>query len=86
MAGDMTTNIIYGILLLSLGGAAWFMLKKAKANKEAMMAENAPKVAGDDILEGGAKEPEQFDEPDDDALDEMGDLLGLDEDEDEDED
>ena len=60
------------------------MLKKAKANKEAMMAENAPKVAGDDILEGGAKEPEQFDEPDDDALDEMGDLLGLDEDEDED--
>jgi hypothetical protein len=81
MAGDMTTNVTYGILLLSLGGAAWFMLKKAKANKEAMMAENAPKVAGDDTLEGGAKDPEQFDEPDDDALDEMGDLLGLDDEE-----
>jgi len=77
----MTTNITYAILLISLGGAAWFMLKKAKANKEMMMAENAPKMAGEDVLEGGAKDPEQFDEPDDDALDEMGDLLGLDDEE-----
>jgi hypothetical protein len=46
-----------------------------------MMAENAPKMAGEDVLEGGAKDPEQFDEPDDDALDEMGDLLGLDDEE-----
>lgn len=84
MAGEMTLNITYGILLLSLGGVAWFMMKKAKANKEMMMAENAPKMAGDDVLEGGAKDPEKFDEPDDDALDEMGDLLGLDDEEDED--
>ena len=81
MAGQTSINVTIGILVLSLGGAAWFMLKKAKANKEAMMAESAPKVAGDDTLEGGAKDPEKFDEPDDDALDEMGDLLGLDDEE-----
>ena len=32
-----------------------------------------------DVLEGAAKNPEQFDEPDDDALDEMAKLLGEDE-------
>ena len=31
-------------------------------------------------LIGGAKNPQQFDEPDDDALDEMAELLGEDED------
>ena len=34
-----------------------------------------PTVAGQDVLEGGAINPEQFDEPDDDALDEMHELL-----------
>ena len=34
-----------------------------------------PVIAGQDELDGAAKNPEQFDEPDDDALDEMQDLL-----------
>jgi hypothetical protein len=44
-----------------------------------MLEAAAPKIAGDDELEGGAKNPEQFDEPDEDALDEMAELLGEDE-------
>ena len=32
-------------------------------------------IAGEDTLEGAAKNPEQFANPDDDALDEMQDLL-----------
>ena len=45
----------------------------------------SPVLAGSctkDELEGGALDPSQFDEPDDDALDEMSDLLGLDDEED----
>jgi|ETNmetMinimDraft_5_1059913.scaffolds.fasta_scaffold28044_4 hypothetical protein len=34
-----------------------------------------PKIAGEDTLGGSAINPEYFDEPDDDALDEMHDLL-----------
>ena len=34
-----------------------------------------PAIAGQDVLEGGAINPEQFEEPDDDALDEMQELL-----------
>ncbi|HII12054.1 MAG TPA: hypothetical protein HA356_08275 [Candidatus Poseidoniaceae archaeon] len=43
-----------------------------------MLEGNAPNVAGEDLLEGGAKNPQQFDEPDEDALDEMAELLGED--------
>ena len=35
------------------------------------VADAAPKIAGDDEMDGGAKNPEQFDEPDDDALEEV---------------
>ncbi|MDE0708273.1 MAG: hypothetical protein OSB33_04925 [Candidatus Poseidoniales archaeon] len=34
-----------------------------------------PTIAGQDALDGAAINPEQFEEPDDDALDEMQDLL-----------
>ena len=37
--------------------------------------QDEPVIAGQDELVGVAKNPEQFDEPDDDALDEMHDLL-----------
>ena len=37
--------------------------------------QDTPAIAGQDIIDGAAKNPEQFDEPDDDALDEMHDLL-----------
>lgn len=77
MADDLTLNISYAILGLGLVAAAWFMWKRAQENKQKMMEESAPKIAGSDELEGGAKDPSQFDNPDDDALDEMGELLGL---------
>ena len=83
MVEDLTLKISYAVLALGLAGAGWFMFKRAQENKQRMLDESAPKVAGEDELEGGAIDPSQFDEPDDDALDEMGDLLGLD-DEDED--
>ena len=38
-------------------------------------SQDDPAIAGQDIIEGGAINPEQFDEPDDDALDEMQELL-----------
>jgi putative methionine-R-sulfoxide reductase with GAF domain len=43
-----------------------------------MLDAAAPKVAGEDTLDGGAKNPSQFDEPDEDALEEMAELLGED--------
>jgi len=43
-----------------------------------MLDKSAPKVAGEDELEGGARNPQQFDEPDEDALEEMAALLGED--------
>jgi hypothetical protein len=38
-------------------------------------SQDEPVIAGQDVLDGAAKNPEQFEEPDDDALDEMQDLL-----------
>ena len=38
-------------------------------------SQDEPVIAGQDELGGAAKNPEQFDDPDDDALDEMQDLL-----------
>jgi len=82
MVDELTLKISYAVLGLGLAGAGWFMYKRAQENKQRMLDESAPKVAGDDELEGGALDPSQFDEPDDDALDEMSDLLGLDDEED----
>ena len=41
-----------------------------------MLKNHAPKVAGEDTLEGGARHPQRFDEPDEEALEEMAKLLG----------
>jgi hypothetical protein len=43
-----------------------------------MLKNHQPKVAGEDTLEGGARHPQRFDEPDDEALEEMAELLGED--------
>ena len=42
-----------------------------------MLKNHAPKVAGEDI-EGGARHPQRFDEPDEEVLEEMAKLLGED--------
>ena len=40
-----------------------------------MLEKNAPKIAGEDEMGGGARNPQQFEEPDDDALEMMAELL-----------
>ena len=82
MSEHLMLNITYGLLLIAFGGMIWFIVQRAKENRREMIDESAPKVAGDDEIGGEAKNPQQFDDPDDDAMDEMGALLGEDDDED----
>ena len=80
MVEEQTTKTIaYVALGLMFLAMAWFIARKAGENRDKMLEAAAPNVAGDDELEGGAKNPEQFDEPEEDALDEMAELLGEDE-------
>ncbi len=80
MVEEQTTKTIaYVALGLMFLAMAWVIARKAGENRDKMLEAAAPNVAGDDELEGGAKNPEQFDEPDEDALDEMAELLGEDE-------
>tara|TARA_B100000965_G_C18934592_1_gene474509 strand:+ start:122 stop:313 length:192 start_codon:yes stop_codon:yes gene_type:complete len=57
-----------------------FVAIRAKKNRENMIGNLAPKIAGEDELEGGARNPQRFDEPDEEALEEMAELLGEDSD------
>lgn len=78
MDPETTKNITYIVGVASLGVMVWFVSKRAMMNRTEMLEKSAPKVAGEDTLEGGARNPQQFDEPDDDALQEMAKLLGED--------
>jgi len=78
MEPETTKNIAYIVMGLSLVAMAWFIMQRAMKNRTQMLASSGPKIAGDDELEGGARNPQQFDEPDDDALEEMAKLLGED--------
>lgn len=74
-----STELTYIVLGLTLLGMIWYMTNRGRANIAKARADAAPAIAGDDVLEGAAKNPEQFDEPDDEALEEMAKLLGEDE-------
>ena len=68
-----TTEIgTYAMVALTIGLAVyiWKLRQRNIANSQ-----DEPLIAGQDVLDGAAKNPEQFEEPDDDALDEMQDLL-----------
>ena len=73
-----TENVVYGLLFLTLIGMGWFIYQRGKRNIEVAKEQAAPKIAGNDVMDGGAKNPDQFNEPDEDALQEMADLLGED--------
>ena len=73
---ERTMMIVRVILSIILLGLLYFVYTKAKQNRENANTPVQPAIAGQDILEGGAKNPEQFDEPDEEALEMMGDLLG----------
>ena len=79
MEPDTTKNIAYAVMGLSLLVMVWFITQRARENRSSMLESSAPKVAGEDEMGGGARNPQQFDEPDEDALDEMAKLLGEDE-------
>ena len=74
-----STEVTYILFGLSLLAMIWYITNRGRANLAKAKEESEPAVAGDDVLDGAAKNPEQFDEPDDDALDEMAQLLGEDE-------
>ena len=83
MSEETTKNITTVVLILAFLGMMIFIALRAKNNREEMLKNHEPKVAGEDELEGGARHPQRFDEPDDEALEEMAKLLGEDSDEDE---
>ena len=69
---DTTEVGTYAMIALTIGLIVfiWRMRINNIANSQ-----DDPAIAGQDIIEGGAINPEQFDEPDDAALDEMQELL-----------
>ena len=83
MADVTTRNITTIVLVLAFLGMMIFVALRARKNREEMLKNHAPKVAGEDQLEGGARHPQRFDEPDEEALEEMAKLLGEDSDDDE---
>ena len=83
MADETTRNITTIVLVLAFLSMMIFVALRARKNREEMLKNHAPKVAGEDQLEGGARHPQRFDEPDEEALEEMAKLLGEDSDDDE---
>ena len=79
MEPDTTKNIAYAVMGLTLLVMVWFITQRARENRSSMLESSAPKVAGEDEMGGGARNPQQFEEPDEDALEEMAKLLGEDE-------
>ncbi|MEK9730276.1 MAG: hypothetical protein VW230_00805 [Candidatus Poseidoniales archaeon] len=79
MDPETQRNIVSIVLILFLAVMVWFISKKAMQNRKDVLQKSGPKIAGEDQLEGGARNPQVFEEPDDDALDEMAKLLGEDE-------
>ena len=75
-----STTVTYIILGLTFLGMIWYITNRGRANIAKAREDSEPAIAGDDVLDGAAKNPEQFDEPDDEALEEMATLLGEDED------
>ena len=67
--------VTYVFLGLAAFAMVYYIKQLRERNLKAAEVDNAPKIAGEDELGGQALDPEQFAEPDDDALDEMEELL-----------
>ncbi len=72
---DTTELATYLLLAVAAGGMIYVINQMRQRNLRIAAEQNAPKIAGEDELEGQALDPGQFSEPDDDALDEMEQLL-----------
>jgi hypothetical protein len=66
---EIGTYVMVGLTI----GLLIFIWKQRQRNITSNQEQ--PAIAGQDEISGAAINPEQFDEPDDDALDEMNDLL-----------
>ena len=75
MDHELTVTIAQMFAGLLLIGMAFYMMRRARSNRRSMLEKNAPKIAGEDEMGGGARNPQQFEEPDDDALEMMAELL-----------
>ncbi len=76
MAGESDVPVyVYALMIIAFGAMLFWIYRRAQENRAKMMKESGPKIAGDDQLGGAAKNPAQFNEPDDDALEEMEKLL-----------
>ena len=67
----------YGIIGM-LGITAlllWYIMRLRRNNISESMQKNQPHIAGHDVLGGSAINPEQFDEPDEETLNMLGELL-----------
>lgn len=75
MDQDTQKNIISITLVVFLAIMVWFISRKALQNRQQIIENSGPKIAGEDELAGGARNPQLFDEPDEEALEEMAKLL-----------
>ena len=77
MVGETTIkNVAYATFAISFFIMIYFITKQARENRLTSIDQHATRIAGSDELSGRAKNPQQFDEPNDDALNEMAELLG----------
>ena len=68
MSDEATVTITTILAVLTFLALLAFVVWKAKQNRTDALAKTAPKVAGEDPLEGGARRPEAFEEPSDEDL------------------
>ena len=71
---DTETYGIIGMLTIT-AILLWYIMRLRKDNISESLEKNQPHIAGDDVLGGSAINPEQFDEPDEETLDMLGELL-----------
>ena len=71
---DTETYGIFGMLGIT-AILLWYIMRLRSNNIADSIENNQPYIAGNDELDGAAKNPEQFDEPDDQTLEMLGDLL-----------
>ena len=69
---DTTELGTYAMIVITLGLILYIWRLR---NRNLARIQDEPAIAGQDELSGTAINPSQFDEPDEDALDEMQDLL-----------
>ena len=53
MEPETTKNIAYAFMGLSLLLMVWFISQRAMKNRSSMLESNAPKIAGEDEMDGG---------------------------------